>query len=334
MYKIGLIFLSFFILFSCASGEKWGLEKEILASLGSKIKIGYMEAEAELETELLGDSTNITLLTGLAETRIILYIFGFSAREETIPGARAAYQRAEELDPLNSKILLLGGMLDLLDWKWKEAELALRQAIQADPGNLNARHWYSLYLSAMGEFDLAMAQSDTIMGMDPEGHFLIGRGSLHYFARDNVALRDLMIKEVAKDTTVAWGYDWLGMAYCELEDFENSVETYHKAFRLSDGTVEVGGGLGHALGLAGFEEEAKQMADFYSLQAKDHYLPPVQRAFIHIGIKEYDEAIRLLEQAYEEHSWFLVFIQSEPWYDPIRKDPRFQQIIEKMNFPD
>ena len=333
MYKIGSILLSLVFLFSCGSVEKMGPDEEVLASLGGEVKRSFLESEAIFETQLLGDSSNLSVLTELAETRIILYIFGFSSREETIPGARAAYLRARELDPGNSKVILLGGMLDMLDWKWKEAEFALRQAIQLNPGNLNARHWYSLYLSAMGDFDLAMAQSDTIMGMDPDGQFLIGRGSLHYFARDNVALRDLMIKEVAKDTTVAWGYDWLGMAYCELEDFENSVEIYHKAFRLSDGTVEVGGGLGHALGLAGYYEAAKQMADFYSQQSKDHYLPPVQRSFIHIGIEEYDEAIRLLEQAYDEHSWFLAFIQIEPWYDPIRKDPRFQQIIERMLFP-
>jgi len=172
------------------------------------------------------------------------------------------------------------------------------------------------------------------MTMDPEGNYLIGRGSLFYFARRNEELKNLMIKAVAMDTTVAWGYDWLGMAYIELEEFENSINTYYKAFELSDGTVEVGGGLGHALGLAGEYATAKQMADFYALKSMDHYLPPVQRSFIHIGIGEYDEAIRLLEQAYEEKSWFLAFIQAEPWYDPIRGDERFDNIVNRMNFPE
>jgi len=98
--------------------------------------------------------------------------------------------------------------------------------------------------------------------------------------------------------------------------------------------VEVGGGLGHALGLAGEYATAKQMADFYALKSRDQYLPPVQRSFIHIGIGEYDEAIRLLEQAYDEKSWFLAFIQAEPWYDPIREDERFVRIVNKMNFPE
>jgi len=103
---------------------------------------------------------------------------------------------------------------------------------------------------------------------------------------------------------------------------------------VSDGTGEVGGGLGHALGLAGEYETAKQMADFYGMKSKEYYLPPVQRAFIHIGIGEYDEAIKLLEQAYNENSWFLAFIQIEPWYDPIRDDPRFEEIMGRMKFPE
>ena len=78
-----------------------------------------------------------------------------------------------------------------------------------------------------------------------------------------------------------------------------------KAFELSDGTVEVGGGLGHALGNAGETELAKQMADYYVKASKTSYLPPVQRSFIHISIGEHEQALNLLEQAYNEKSWFL-----------------------------
>ena len=106
------------------------------------------------------------------------------------------------------------------------------------------------------------------------------------------------------------------------------------AFELSDGTVEVGAGLGHALGLAGEAGIAKQMADYYTLAAQDQYLPPVQGSFVHLGIGEYDEAIKLLEQAYMEKSWFLIFMQIEPWYDPIRKDERFADIMRRMQFPE
>jgi tetratricopeptide (TPR) repeat protein len=123
------------------------------------------------------------------------------------------------------------------------------------------------------------------------------------------------------------------MAYIEQKDYKNSLDTYFKAFELSDGTVEVGAGLGHALGLAGEYELAKQMADYYHEAAKTNYLPHMQRAFIHIGIGEYDEAIALLEEAYEQKSWFLIFMAVEPWLDPLREDERFIKLTTKMQYP-
>ncbi len=333
MRNIPFLCLFAFLLVSCQTAEKQELDREIMASMGGKIKTGYTDAVKYMHALIREDSTNAELYTGLAETQIIRYIFGFSSREETLPDAREAFHKAYLLDSLSSEIKTVEGMLSMLDWRWSSAEEAFRKAIVMDPTNLKARHWYSLYHSVMGDFDKAMAQSDTISTMDTARNYLIGRGSLLYFARRNVELKELMIEVVEMDTSVAWGYDWLGMAYIELEDYQNSIDTYYKAFRLSDGTVEVGGGLGHALGLAGEFKPAKEMAEFYRMQSEDHYLPPVQRAFIHIGIGEYDEAFKLLEQAYEENSWFLAFIQVEPWLDPLRGDPRFDRLVEKMNFP-
>lgn len=337
MIRSKLLIPFFVVLFACQERQEYGLNEEILFSLGNKSKMEFSQMATDFREQIASDSTNIEALLGLTEMEIILYVFGYNSREETIPKAREAFDKAQKLDALSTDVQAFSGILSMLDWDWRNAEKSLKKAIEIDTENLRARHWYSLYLSAMGKFEEAMAQSDTIATMDPEGNYLIGRGSLLYFARRNEEMKELMIKTIVMDTSVAWGYDWLGMAYAELEEFDKSIETYYKAFELSDGTVEVGAGLGHALGLAGYYEPAKQMADYYSSAAKDHYLPPVQRAFVHIGIGEHDEAISLLEQAYEEHSWFLIFMKIEPWYDPIRNDEglnkKFNDIIKRMHFP-
>jgi len=334
MTKTKLILLLFILLFACQPQEKYELNEEVMASMGSKFKAAFSQGLPGLEAQFEADSTNMYALLGLAETKILIYIFGYSSREENLPEAKEAYRKARNIDSLNPGVLKLTGVFNLLDWKWNEVEPAFLKAIAANPQDLNTRHWYSQYLAAMGRFDEAMTQHDTIATMDTNEDYLVGRGSLLYFERRNEELKQLMYKAIAKDSTAPWPYDWLGMAYCELKDFDNSLETYFKAFELSDGTVEVGGGLGHALGLAGEYDLGKQMADYYTEQAKDHYLAPVQRAFIHIGIGEYDKAIDLLEQAYNENSWFITFIQVEPWMDPIRDDARFQDIMSRMKFPD
>jgi len=169
--------------------------------------------------------------------------------------------------------------------------------------------------------------------MDTAGDYLVGRASLLYFQYRFEEMIPLMMKNIEQYPEVPWGYDWLGMAYNGLGEHEDALKTYFKAFELSDGTAEVGAGLGHALGNAGETELAKQMADFYALAARENYIPPVQRSFIHLGIGEYEEALNLLEQAYTEKSWFLIFIQIEHWYDPIRKEVRFVDIMNRMEFP-
>ena len=333
MDKFYFSILTLLLFFACQSQKKHELNPEILASLGGKYQMEFSQAANDFKNQIGADSTNVEARLGLAETNIILYIFGFKSREETLPEARTAYQQARGLDSLSSEIHRLSGMLQFLNWNWEGAQAALVKAIEKNPENLNARHWYSLWLVAMNRFEEAMAQHDTISTMDAAGDHLIGRASLLYFQYRFEEMKPLMDRTIAIDSTLPWAYDWLGMAYNGLDEHEDAIETYFKAFELSDGTVEVGGGLGHALGEAGEVELAKKMADFYANAAKENYLPPVQRSFIHLGIGDYEGAIKLLEQAFEEQSWFLIFIQVEHWYDPIRKDERFIDIMNRMNFP-
>jgi len=331
---IAILFLSIFMESCQSPASQWEINRETMANLGQKHKQEFSDGAKTFEAEFLKDSSNLEAALATAEMNILLYIFGYTSREETIPLAKKYFQKAQELDSSNAKVIAMSGMLNFLDYNWLEAKADLEKAIELDPHNGSTRHWYSLYLSTMGKFDEAMAQNDSIMKFDTNGDFLIGRGSLLYFARRNEEMRVLMQEVVDSEPNVPWGYDWLGMAHVELKDYKNSIDTYFTAFELSDGTVEVGAGLGHALGLGGEYDLAKEMADYYEEAAKDKYLPPVQRAFVHIGIGEHEKALDLLEQAYQENSWFLAFMQVEPWLDPLRDEERFKNIMKRMNFPE
>ena len=326
-----LLILSFVL--ACSHQKEQRIDPEILASLGTKYKNEFLETAQSFEAKIAADPNNIDAYLGLADSYVLLFIFGYLARDIPLEKAKAAHKKALELDSTDSDVLRMSGVLSFLDWQWEDARVAFQKAIQTDPKNLNARHWYSLWLTAMGRFDEAMAQSDTISAMDSAGDHLIGRASLLYFQYRFEEMKPLTLKNIEQHPEIPWGYDWLGMAYNGLEEHEDAKKTYFKAFELSGGTVEVGAGLGHALGHAGETELAKHMAEYYATAAEDNYLPPVQRSFIHLGIGEYEEAIKLLEQAYAEQSWFLIFIQVEHWYDPIRKDARFIDIMNRMGFP-
>ncbi|WP_411031239.1 tetratricopeptide repeat protein [Spongiimicrobium sp. 3-5] len=334
--SIAVLFL-FVLMTSCKSDKEKDtdvrINREILASLGTAPKKEFSKGLTIFKEQIAQDSMNVDAYLGLAETNILLFAFGLESRDNTISEALLASEKAYVLDSLNTDVQKLSAKLHFLNKEWEKAEMAFLKSIEANPENLDARHWYSLLLMATKRIDEAFAQSEIIMSKDVNGDFLIARASLLYFQYRFEEMKPLMYKAIEKDSTIPWTYDWLGMAYNGLNEHNKSIETYIKAFELSDGTVEVGGGLGHALALGGETKLAKQMADYYHTASKDNYLPPVQRSFIHLGLAEYDEAIALLEQAYEEESWFLIFMQIEHWYDPIREDQRFKDIMDKMNFP-
>lgn len=335
MIKYSSIALLVIASISCSTTtEHSRIDNQILASLGAKYKIEFGQLVDLYRDQLDEEPTNVDALVGLAESKVLLYVFGFIPREECIEPAWMAYQQANAIDSLNSNVRKVAGILNYLDWNWQDAERELKLSLELDHNNLNARHWYSLWLMSMMRVEESIAHSDTLMAMDINNDYRIGRASLQYFKQEYPEMIELMDAEIADDPELPWAYDWLGMAYNGLEQHDMALQTYSKAFELSDGTVEVGAGLGHALGDAGEVKEAKLMADYYEKAAKDNYLPYCQRSFIHISIEEYDKALSLLEEAYENKSWFLIFMQIEHWYDPVRNDPRFQAILDKMNYPE
>jgi tetratricopeptide (TPR) repeat protein len=320
-------------LLTCKTREKYTLDTDILASFGSKHRIGYGAQITHFREEAVKDSTDINNYVGIAENNIIMFAFGFMSRAQTIPEAHSALKKAYELDSVHSRVQEIAGILNFMDSNWDASEKAFKRSLEINPSNLSARHWYTLYLMATKRMDEGVAQSDKVYEMDKKGDFLVARASIFYFLQAFERMKPLMYKSLEKDSLSPWTLDWLGMAYNGLEEHDKSLKTYFKAFNLSDGTVEVGGGLGHALGEAGEYKLGKEMADYYTEAAKTNYLPACQRAFIHLGIGENDEAMTLLEEAYDEKSWFLLFMQIEHWYDPIRDTERFKALEKKMNFP-
>jgi len=186
--------------------EQKGLNKEVLASMGEKYKTAYTQTADAFKARTIDDSTDVEAFLGLAETNVLLYIFGYTYREETMPTAQTAVQRAATLDPLSARVRELTAIPSFLGWDGKDSEESFLEAIRRDPRNINARHWYSLYLVAMGRFDEAMAQSDALTRLDFEDNYLVGRGSLLYFQHRFTELKEIMHKTIAKDATVPWGH--------------------------------------------------------------------------------------------------------------------------------
>ena len=92
--------------------------------------------------------------------------------------------------------------------------------------------------------------------------------------------------------------------------------------------------LGHAYAVAGKTAEARKTLDDLHALAQEQYIQPYAFAIIYTGLGENDEAIEWLEKAFDDRNGWMPFLQVEPRLDPLRSDPRFQDLLRRMNYPE
>jgi len=306
---------------------------ESLRYPGKEKRDSLVRSAEQIEAWIENDPDEADLYVGLADVQTFLWCYGFEPHSEVMPRCQTAARRALQLDPDRAAAHTALGVVLLGQRDWDAAERELRLATELDPGRAEARHWYALYLAAMGRHDEASEYSKRSFELDPSPGMRIARSSILYFKRDWQGMKDVLMPSIEQDANYEPAYDWLGMAYIQEEQFDEAITTYRRAVELADGLAEVMGGLGHAYAIAGREKEAREVLDKLHRMAERWHVPPVQIAFVHVGLGEKRQALDLLDTAYEQRSWELVFIQVEPWLDDLREEPRFIELVEKMKFP-
>ena len=280
------------------------------------------------------DPNNLQALVSTADLSLLLWCFGFYSRERAMPGARAAAEKAVLLYPDAGEAHMVLAAQNFSDWRYAESEENYLTALQLSPNNALLHHYHALFQAAVySDYEKAYAYSRRSVELDPNPGILVGLSSMMYFAHDFEEMIELLLPLIEKDPNFGSAYDWLGMAYVQLERFDESIESYRKAVTLSDNTMEVMSGLGHAYGMAGRFDEARAVLKQMKDAAEQTYVPQVQISFVHAGLGEYDEAIQQLELAFKVKAWELSFMKTEPWLECIADDKRFKDIVSRIGFP-
>jgi tetratricopeptide (TPR) repeat protein len=122
----------------------------------------------------------------------------------------------------------------------------------------------------------------------------------------------------------------LGNAKVAMGDYDGAVDVNLSRKVGSPGTNFM---VGVAHALSGREQEARQVLDFLLERRQKRYVPASQIGVIYGALGELDEAFEWLDRAFEEQDWFLYWLKVDPTYDPLRNDPRFDPLLERMDFP-
>ncbi len=239
-----------------------------------------------------------------------------------LPRARDAAQKALQLDPsLAEAHAALGMVACHYDYDWPTAEREYKKAFELNPSYASAHQYYALGLMAHGRFAEANAQLDIARGLDPLALIVdVDLALLHKFQRDFDGVIAVSKSILERDPNYHLGYSMLTTGYlCEhrLDDWRAADAKEHQDDFL---TAMVNGR----------PEEIERTFSKLTDQAKAGTRRPYDVGRFALMRGNYTLALDWLEKSYQHHDYWMLFINVDPDYDPIRNDPRFQAIVHRL----
>jgi eukaryotic-like serine/threonine-protein kinase len=225
------------------------------------------------------------------------------------------------------------------DWDFAGAEQEFKRALELNPNNADIRHEYAHYLMAMGRMAESAAETKRAVDLDPVDDDLIDCLCWHSFAarqyNNSIRMaRDLLIR-VPDDTwemaVLGWDYEQKGMQEQAIAEFKKAVELTDKSSPIFSPFYLAG--LAHAYALAGRRSDAEQVLQGLLERARQSYVSPFDIALIYTALGQKDTAFAWMTNAMAERSTWLVYSKWEPRLDPLRSDPRFQDLLRRIGLP-
>ena len=263
-------------------------------------------------------------------------LFGLAAPSENYPKAKQAAQRALEIDPNCAEAhAALGCVAAQFDWDWSTGERGFQRAIDLKPQYGPVHIWYSHLLRAMGKTEESLAESRRALECDPLGLVLNMHMGWHLvYSRQYEKAVDQCLKTLELDPTFILAHVFLGQAYEQMGAFSSAVAEFEKAVELSQRHPTYLADLGHGYAVADRRTDALKILDQLTDLSSQRYVAPRSIAEVYIGLNDIDAAMAWLDKAYEGRNGWLMHIRENPRYDRLRGDPRYKNLVSRMNFPE
>lgn len=318
---------------STADLEAYRLFQRARHSWHSRTLDGLTNGVELLRQAVARDSSFAEAYAGLAECHALLVTFGALSPHEGYPRALAAAERALALDstlaPAHASLALVK-LYYQRDWPGAGRELA--QALRHNPGYATARHWHATYLSFQGRFDEALAELERAQRLDPFSAPLLTSGAtILYYARRYDEAADRIHDALVVDPDYWVAYVQLAAVHAQEGRYEEALATVGHARRLAPGNPLPEAVRGYVLATSGRHGEARAAIRALDHQRSRQYVSAAYAAAIYTGLGERDAAMERLERAFEERDDWVVYLGVEPAFDPLRSDPRFVELIARIN---
>jgi serine/threonine-protein kinase len=266
---------------------------------------------------------------GQADCYAMLTEYSSQPPKEIFPKVKAAAQKALDLDDSLSEAHTSLAAAYEYEWNWTEAEKQYRRAIELNPNYATAHHWYAVFLGARLRHDEALREMRLALELDPISLIInTSMGRLLYGARQYDQAIGQLRKTLDLDPGFAEARFHLAMVYEQKRMYAEAMAEFQKAIDLfEDQTMIVW--IGREYALSGRREEAERVLARLKEMEREKYVSPYPVATVYAALGARDKAFEYLERVYDERSYYVVWLNVDPVFDPLREDARFQDLLRR-----
>jgi serine/threonine-protein kinase len=261
---------------------------------------------------------------------------GLLSTKQSNPQAKTAAETALVLDEGLAEAHVALATARLLAWEWTGAESAYRRALDLNPNLASAHQGYALFLTAMRRFDEALAEMRRAQRLDPTSLSIQTHVSLvlqfdrRFEEAEQQCRRVLEVEPAFVEARFC-----LGLVYSSQGRGTDAIREYESLSALAAGNPDFLAMLGHSHALAGNRAKVDEIRSRLAALSAERYSPGFWIACLELGLGDLDEAMRFLEKAYDDpDDSFTLAVNCSPLLDPLRSNPRFQQLLRRMGFPE
>ncbi len=292
--------------------------------------LGYFERAVEK------DPGYAQAYAGIADSYLYLGPAGseYLPPREAMPKAKAAAQKALELDDALAEAHTSLGMAALYyDWNWPKAEEEFKRAIELNPNYAEAHHQYGWYFVTMGRFDEAIAEMKRAQAIDPLSLIILTDSGVPFVGKREF---DQGIEGYRKaleiDPNFWWGHAVIGWARLSNGQFREALTEFRRARQLQENFWTL---AFLATGNAASGNRAEALKGLRQLKkaSSQRYVSPYFLVVIYAALGERNQAFKWLEKGYQDRSGNQLTLKWDPILDPLRSDPRFEDLLRRMGLP-
>jgi len=272
---------------------------------------------------------------GLADCYAVTNDYAGTPTSETVPQAQAYAERAIAIDNQLAEPHATLGQVNTQSWQWAEAEKEFKRAIELNPNYATAYHWYSNFLKNVGRYDEAWAMIKRASELDPLSSVIsVNISRMYQLQNNHEASIENSLKIIELDPNFAPAYEYLGLSYLKQRRNAEAVAALEKAAELASRSGFVLGELGYVYAATGKRAEA--IAVIKELEAKyaKNQASGVNVAGVYTGLGDKDKAFEWLEKDFQTHNGQLPTIRWTIPLEPLYDDPRYKDLLKRMNLPE